>query len=314
MSKATTKVAKRKEKQPKQSTKDKEPLQEEIKSDEEWQEVEVLIERYQAQFSAPSKIDDAKKAIDELLERFYPLFKKYLVLIKSGQINFNDTEMKHFVYTFMVESSLKAALKRKHITAAARAPIYQRFNFVKETYGTLSEEEIMGDLQMLFVTLAKRYKQIGKSFCGYLYNCYYHEVSRHIKKFTSNVGNIPYKNSEYEEFMQKSIDEFQKEDIPFEERLFETPEGIPDTSWTNGETCSDIFDNDKLTTIERKILVMYYLEDYNDRQIADVLGLHINTVNQKRRCAAEIVAQTLGVDKSRIKRNRKSGKHLLMRL
>ena len=300
--------------QPLQNVKDKEPSQVDKHDDEEWKEVEVLIERYQAQFSNPSKAEDAKLAIEELIERFYPLFKKYLVLLKSGQINFNDTEMKHFVYTFMVESSLKATLKRKRQTAAARAPIYQRFNFIKETYGALSEEEIMSDLQMLFVVLAKRYKQIGKSFCGYLYNCYYHEVSRHIKKHIGNIVNIPYKNSEYEDYMQKSVDELQREDIPFEERLFETADGIPDSSWTSGETCSEIFDNDRLNALERKILVMYYLEDYNDRQVAESLGMHINTVNQKRRYAAEIVAKSIGYDKSKIKRNRKSGKRPLQRL
>lgn len=296
-----------------QGTEDKEPPRKK-KRNEEWREVEVLIERYQAQFSNPSKEEDAKAAIEELIERFYPLFKKYLVLLKSGQINFNDTEMKHFVYTFMVEGNLKAALKRKYQSASARAPIYQRFNFVKETYGTLSEDEIMSDLQMLFVILAKRYKQMGKSFCGYLYNCYYHEVSRHIKKHIGNIVNIPYKNSEYEDYMQKSVDELKREDIPFEERLFETSEGIPDTSWTNGETCSDIFDNDRLTTLERKILIMYYLEDYNDRQVAESLGMHINTVNQKRRFAAESIAEALGCDKSKIKRNRKSGKRPLLKL
>jgi hypothetical protein len=210
----------------------------------------------------------------------------------------------------MAEGNLKAALKCKKQSAAARAPIYQRFNFIKETYGSLDEDEIMMDLQTLFVVLARRYKQMGKSFCGYLYNAYYHEVSRHIKSFIKNPANIHYRNSEYEDYMQKSVDEFQKEDIPFDERLFEDEGGIPDSSWINGETCSETFE--MLTPLERRLLVKYYLEDYNDRQVAERFGMHINTVNQKRRFAAEEVANALGKSRLDIKRNRKSGKRPMM--
>ena len=294
--------------QPKADTTDKKSKYEKRK--EEWREVEALIMRYQAQFVNPDQKEDANKAMEELLQRFFPLFKKYLVLLKSGQINFNDTEMKHFVHTFMAEGNLKAALKRKKQSAAARAPIYQRFNFIKETYGSLDEDEIMMDLQTLFVVLARRYKQMGKSFCGYLYNAYYHEVSRHIKSFIKNPANIHYRNSEYEDYMQKSVDEFQKEDIPFDERLFEDEGGIPDSSWINGETCSETFE--MLTPLERRLLVKYYLEDYNDRQVAERFGMHINTVNQKRRFAAEEVANALGKSRLDIKRNRKSGKRPMM--
>lgn len=294
--------------QPKADTTDKKSKYEKRK--EEWREVEALIMRYQAQFINPDQKEDANKAMEELLQRFFPLFKKYLVLLKSGQINFNDTEMKHFVHTFMAEGNLKAALKRKKQSAAARAPIYQRFNFIKETYGSLDEDEIMMDLQTLFVVLARRYKQMGKSFCGYLYNAYYHEVSRHIKSFIKNPANIHYRNSEYEDYMQKSVDEFQKEDIPFDERLFEDEGGIPDSSWINGETCSETFE--MLTPLERRLLVKYYLEDYNDRQVAERFGMHINTVNQKRRFAAEEVANALGKSRLDIKRNRKSGKRPMM--
>jgi DNA-directed RNA polymerase specialized sigma24 family protein len=110
--------------------------------------------------------------------------------------------------------------------------------------------------------------------------------------------------------MQKSVDEFQKEDIPFDERLFEDEGGIPDSSWINGETCSETFE--MLTPLERRLLVKYYLEDYNDRQVAERFGMHINTVNQKRRFAAEEVANALGKSRLDIKRNRKSGKRPMM--
>jgi DNA-directed RNA polymerase specialized sigma24 family protein len=56
------------------------------------------------------------------------------------------------------------------------------------------------------------------------------------------------------------------------------------------------------------VLIKYYLEDWNDRQIAESLGAHINTVNQKRRDAVELLCEELGMNKDNIKRSRKSGK------
>ena len=82
--------------------------------------------------------------------------------------------------------------------------------------------------------------------------------------------------------------------------------GLPYYTWINGQGCSDIFSD--LTSIQRKILIKYYLEDWNDKQIAEHTGLHINTVNQKRRVATELIANKTGTPLDSILRSRKSGK------
>ena len=94
--------------------------------------------------------------------------------------------------------------------------------------------------------------------------------------------------------------------LEYEDNYYENLTGLPDISWINGQYCADIFK--ELTTFQRKILVKYYLEDWNDRQIAEYLGAHINTVNQKRREAIELLCLEQGVDKSTLKRSRNSGK------
>lgn len=279
------------------------------KSLQEWQEVEDLVMVYQAQFNDETKREAADLAMVSLLERFYPLFKKYLVLIKSSQINFEDTEMKKFVINFIGDPGLKAALKKKMIPINVRIPINQRFNFVKETYGVLDENEIMNDLKFLFIIMARRYRQMGRNFCGYLYNAYCYEVARHVKKFIDNPVNIHYRNVEYDEHVSKAIEDYTIEDKPFENRLFTDDSGLPDTSWINGVGCSEMFE--QLTPLERKLIIKYYLEDYNDRQIAEKLGMHINIVNARRRSAIEYIADFLGIDRSQIKRNRKSGKRIV---
>ena len=56
-------------------------------------------------------------------------------------------------------------------------------------------------------------------------------------------------------------------------------------------TCNNIFS--KLEAIERKIIIAYYYEDMNDRQIAEMLCIHINTVNQRRKRAIKKIQAAL---------------------
>lgn len=294
-------------KKKKVDTKAKESVRE--KNAEEWREVEDLIMKYKVQFNenaTDKEIQESKEAASMLLERFYPLFKKYLVLIKSDQIDFKDTEMRRFVLNFIGDKKLKGVLKRRNAayTPERRAQIAYRFNFVCSSYGQLPEDEILLDLETLFLVLAKRYKQMGKSFCGYLYNTYCYEVARFIKKHTEDPSNLEYKKHEYDDYMNTA--ELREAEEGVMDRLFETSTGIPDMTWICGQNCSEMFDC--LTPLERKIIVQYYLEDYKDRQIADHLGLHINTINQKRRQAVHKVADAMHVDYSQIRRTRKSGK------
>jgi len=254
-----------------------------------------------------TQVEEAKIAGTNLLDKFKPLFNKYLALVRTGQIDFADPEMKRFVASFMGSPELKAALKRTRTTSKFCYPIHKAFNFVVETYGKLDPGEIMIDLQMLFLVLAKRYRQMGKNFCAYLYNAYGFEVSRHIKKFTKNPANIQYRKVTYEDYMQTYSE--RAVESCFEDKIYENSEGIPDITWISGESCSDLFQC--LSTEERKLVIKYYMEEFNDRQIAEMFGMHINTVNQKRRKAVIKLAQVAGVDATKIRRIRKSGKKAL---
>lgn len=277
----------------------------------EWTEIENLVLTYQKQFkegATAQDITEAKKAVLKLIERFSPFFKKYVTLLKTGQINWNDMEMKQFVSSFVDDIELKKALGRKKQSAFYRNEIHQNFNFIVETYGALDEDEILLDLQSLLLTIARRYEQIGKNFCAYVYNSYRYEVARHIKKFIKNPLNITYKNLQYEDCINGTND-YGIQDS-YEDNYYEDLTGIPNMSWIQGQNCSDLFSC--LSSLDRKILVKYYLEEWKDGQIAENLGMHINTVNQKRRSAAKVIADKLGLDLNSIKRTRKSGKRAIL--
>ena len=277
----------------------------------EWTEIEELVLKYQAQFNEDADNiikTEAKESANKLLERFSPFFKKYVTLLKTGQVDWDDMEMKQFISNFIDDIELKKALARKKQKAHYRNEIHQKFNFIIETYGELSEEEILLDLQTLLLIIAQRYKQMGKNFCAYVYNSYRYEVARHIKKYIKNPLNISYKNLQYEDCINGTSDfEIQNS---YEDNYYEDLTGIPNTSWIQGQNCSDIFSC--LSPLDRQILVKYYLEEWKDGQIAENLGMHINTVNQKRRSAAKVIAEKLNLDLNSIKRTRKSGKRAIL--
>lgn len=278
---------------------------------QDWDEIEEAVLLYQKQFEdnhTDKDVSTAKDAASKILEKFSPLLKKYTTLLKSGQIDWNDKEMKLFVCNFIDNVSLQRALQRKKQKAEYRSQIYASFNFVKETYGDLPEEEILLDLQTLLLIMAQRYKQVGRNFCSYIYNCFKFEVARHINKFIRNPLNISYKNLAYEDCINGQSD-YDLEQA-YEDNYYEDLTGIPNSSWILGENCSEAFAN--LTPLDRKILVKYYLEEWKDKQIADHFGMHINTVNQRRRSAAKKIAENINIDNDNIKRTRRSGKKAIL--
>ena len=282
------------------------------KRKKDWDEIEKAVFEYQKQFKDPQVSEEqlrkSKEAGEFIIEKFQPLVNKYLILLTTGQINWNDSEMKLFVSKFIINKELIAALKRKKQKAMYRKEIFKNFNFIKETYGSLPRTEIQSDLQTFLLILAKRYQDKGKNFCAYVYNTYKNEVCRHIKKFIENPININYKNLEYQDYINGEIDnniENVQEDV-----LYETITELPNRSWILGENYSDIFNG--ISQLDKRILVKYYLEEWKDKQIAEYFGLHINTINQRRRKAAKQIAINADFDITFIKRTRRSGKKAVL--
>ena len=277
---------------------------------DEWEEIDNLVEVFQLKKkpgATEDEIAQADEASYELLQRFYPLFKKYIIVITTGQINFKNYEQKMFVRLFVNAPHLLHVLKKKNISRPLRDDITRSFNFIVESYGKLDTTEILADLQTLFLVLASRYKPTGKSFCCYVYNAYRFEVARHIKNFFKNPCNFHYKVTSL-----KDDERDQQIDAEYEEILEnehnETLAGTPNVSWIKGETCGDAFKN--LTALERKIIVKYYVEDCMDSEIADMLGIHLNTANAKRKEIVAKIAKNIGLTLDDCVRKRKTGKAL----
>ena len=271
----------------------------------EWEEVDKLVFTYQ-KGARPEATEEEKREGDEastaLINRFQPLFKKYLLVIKLGKINFNNAEQKNFVRLFLPETSLKYALSHKKVARSYQERISERFNFIVEGYGKQEEEEILADLRMLLLIIAKRYKDMGKSFACYVYNSYRYEVARRIMAFNKNPANFHYKNLALDDTdPPMSFDDYDKVDDTLGEDEF----GIPDASWIKGEACSDLFAG--FAPVERLIFSKYYLQSWNDGQIGQLLGMHANTINQQRKSILKKLCDKMGRSMDEVKRYRHPG-------
>lgn len=278
----------------------------------EWDVIDNLIEVYQKSSNEGfcGNKEDGDRAATLLLEKFRPVFKKYIALLKTGQINFSDSEQKQFVALFMDEKHLRKSLASKNpIDYSTRQVIIYKFGFIKETYGQLDEDEILTDLYVIFFILARRYKKTNRSFCCYLYNAFKYEMFRHIKSFTNNPANIYYKNISYEEVTidgdLQLVNEYDK--IPdIESDLSTDDNGQLTSSWVAGLACSEVFM--ELTPLERKILEMYYIRNMSARQIAETFHIHTNTCNKRRHEAIKKLAARLGFDPDSAVRTRNTSR------
>ena len=127
-----------------------------------------------------------------------------------------------------------------------------------------------------------------------------------IQKYQKNPINFHYKVATLDECARVTVDDYSE----IEDSIYEDDMGLPDMSWVKGETCSDLFS--QLTSEERIIISKYYLQDWADKQIAEFLDMHINTVNQRRKAATKHLAELLGVNPKNIIRHRNSGKRAII--
>lgn len=275
-----------------------------------WEEIDNLVLTFQKKIkpdATPAEILRAEDAGTALLDRFYPLLKKYLVVLTTGQINFKNYEQRQFIRLFTnAPYQLKALSSKKNIRRSIRDEITRNFNFIVESYGKQDQDIILSDLRMLFMILANRYKNKGKSFCCYVYNAFRFEVARHIKAYLKNPAHFHYKMAMLKE--DESTDEITDFENSYEEmeerNETENLFGTPNLSWIAGITCSDTFRC--LTACERKIIVKYYAENWTDAQIGDIMGMHINTANLRRKEAVAKIAKQLGFSTDDIVRRRQT--------
>lgn len=214
---------------------------------------------------------------------------KYIRLLKDEVYDLQDKDTRRFLQLYMKEGGpgLHYHWQGKEARSEA-ARVAGRLSYVMEM---TDREELVVDLQILFLQQVKRYRKTKKAvdFRGYLYNSFRYAVYNHLKRtvFKTDVLNLRDRDVYDDEIHGEG-------GIELEEEWF-YPEGYFDDGelgldWVNGR-CNMAFE--ELRPLERLILRMHYEDGKTDTEIAEHLGFHRNTVLRHRHRAKERLCETL---------------------
>jgi hypothetical protein len=139
--------------------------------------VDQLVEKYQA---------GDQDAAEELINQLSPYMIKFFKIIRLGVIDLNDRDSRRFISLFIDDYGARDKLKKKFQSRDARNEAYQAALMVQSMCSQIPAEDIVQELIVILLTLAKRFIKHRKkvNFCGYLYNGFRFELARRIKIIT----------------------------------------------------------------------------------------------------------------------------------
>ena len=212
------------------------------------------------------------EASEKLLAAFRDkLIMKYFRMLRAGHVNCTNKDTRRFMSLFISDAATRHKLKKNWTGKEARFDLYQTAAYICDKLKSVPDEDLEQDLVQAFFICVNKYKPLPHRphvvFQGYIYNIYkfrvYDVVQRYMKSFNT--------------YHEEKILEFKKEIDP------KIPEGpvLVDEKWVCGETCDDLFLD--LSTEEREILKLSYIDKLPDTEIGRMYSIHRNTVRIKKR-------------------------------
>jgi RNA polymerase sigma factor (sigma-70 family) len=278
----------------------------------EYKMVHELVYKFQAG-------DEA--AADELIRNFSKFFTKYISLIKFGKYDLAHFSTRSFIKLF-VDNPKERRLVNPYFKdkLSGRQIIGSTISMIVKLFESSSQEDILQDLKIIFLTMCNKYKDTKPSFHAYVNKNFHFYAYRYFEKMTRDPVNrnsislstkikISSSNSNTDSFQSELKDvipdttmmvesdytvknlemhyNLKHSDIPVienkEANLYE--DNFLDTNWINGITCGDIFEC--LTPFERQIITLWYVEKKTDTEIGEMFGVCRGTINRRRGIAKD---------------------------
>lgn len=215
---------------------------------------------------------------EQLIAQYGNFINKYYFLIKNGNIDFSNYDIRCFLSCYVSDEGLSRSLRRgKYHSSETIASAYKVLRTLRHKLRNHNEKEMYHEILIPFLQLAQGYKQVGVGFDKYLYKAYKYELKRHLDNMKWDAldhGGLLYRDI--------SVEEEWEEEIP-EELVFEMDEQfeLSDPRWIHGHRSGEPFSD--LKPHERYILVKYYYEEYTDREIARMLPFNPKSIQRIRK-------------------------------
>ena len=259
--------------------------------------IDELVFRYQ---------DGDERAGEELLKRFgaHPKQKrmtlyvgKYYNMLRYGKINFKDYDSRMFIACYMPDAELRKKMRPFYQYRGTKENAILALQGVVDQLKVVEDEDLEQDLRMLLLIQATRYQKTKKhvDFTGYLYRSYRYAVYNHFDKMLKKKD--PHNHlADYLVRFQDDVYGDDDSEIEVDESIFAAAPMIQlddelGNSWVRGITCGDEFKD--LTPLQRMILKLHYQDGVTDGKIANMMGIHINTIFRQRKKAMLTIEETI---------------------
>ena len=212
------------------------------------------------------------------------------MLFAKEKIDFNSYEIRYFLSCYMNNKKERQSIRRgKYQKGKDKAKAYKILNNLCQAFAfheineDLEKDEIYHELLIPFLEIAHKYKNQGKSFGSYLKASYKFELKRHLDYMLNHrrkKNQLFYYDDVYNE--QENFEEtcIEKINPSFIVHLDEDLV-LNDPQWIQGKTASYPFD--QLTIQQRLILAKYYYEGYTDKEIGQLIGRNLKSINRIRK-------------------------------
>lgn len=239
-------------------------------------------------------------AAQALLDAFEGYMAKYYNVIRHGKVAIHDRDIREFIKLYM-----KNEYCRRHIHQYRRMPVVQQEIYsvadsIRKLCQPYSDDELMNEIYVAFLTMAKRYQSPdGKPrFHSYILRAFHYQLRRQLQTLVSDpivfkmASNVKYLDDQWEGD-DYSYGRFDAEGFEDKRPTFTIESSLDaiNDNWVLGYTTGQEYRD--LSIMERKILKMYYIDDMSDQEIADQLGTCRATVNRRRNKALRILERAL---------------------
>lgn len=280
---------------------------------EEYQQIHDLVYEYQA---------GSQEAAEKLINNFKVFLKKYISLIKYGQYALDHYSIRSFIKLFIEDQGDRAKINCYFAKNVGRNIADKAVAKIVNIFSNSEDEDIEQELYTIFLNMCSKYKDDKPSFHHHVKRNFHYYAYRHFEKlskdpiargYVTTMTTAQFCDQTSSSFKINNNNEFAFDyfigdtsvEIEMDQLLDEIEmhynlthsnvtavkqKGISvyddeflNTNWINGVTCSDVFK--ELTPFERKILIMWYIDNKTDSDIAEEFGVCRGTINKRRAIA-----------------------------
>lgn len=228
----------------------------------------------------------------------YAYIGKYFKMMRFGRMDFKNYDSRAFISLFFSDAEGKE-MRKSYQYMETKVKMRKKLQQIEKVMRSVPDDDIIQELIHILLVQAKKYRPKKRSFGAYLKNSFRYRLNDYVLKYMKSED--IFDNTDIEvagigedvaEDVESIID---PEDFTWDALKIQHEDELGN-AWVRGIHCSGRFKD--MTPLQRLILRMNYMEKLSDREIADAMGMHINTIFRQRTNAKRMLEGQQGGTKN----------------